>query len=67
MKLKYSRLLAIISAGIIFFGAIFFGVGIIAELVQKNREKHCTYNLTATVMDNEPAGIDSNALYPLYY
>lgn len=67
MKLKYSRLLAIISAGIIFFGAIFFGVGIIAELVQKNREKHCTYKLTATVLDNEPGGSDSNALYPVYY
>ncbi len=67
MKLKYNKILAIISVCVVLFGAIFIGVGVIVGIVRKTQEKNCTYKITATVLDNERGSNDSSALYPVYY
>ncbi|MBR4628238.1 MAG: DUF3592 domain-containing protein [Ruminococcus sp.] len=67
MKIKYNKVLAIVSAAVILFGAIFAAVGMILGVVRKNREKRCTYKLTATVCENvRSRDSDSKAVYPVY-
>jgi len=67
MKLKYNKVLIIVSFAVMLFGIIFFSTGTIISTAGKNKEKRCTYKLTATVYENiRSSDKDSNAVYPVY-
>ena len=70
MRIRYNKVLVIISAAVILFGAVFFTTGSKIGKTRKNMEKRCTYKLTATVCENvRSSSSDSNSVFPvfLYY
>ena len=51
--MKETRILVIITAAVVMFGSIFAFAGIMVKRADMRRQARCTYEVTATVVENE--------------